>query len=225
MTILCIDQNASLCAWIPVSANSTSGPQRKLQAQIVLKRRSLVFPSRFLSHRVRSLRANFPSGICPHPAPALAREAAAPSSAPVCSTSRHIILCKWAMQMSYANASGAISRQFVIFLSRRLFIWDYLFLLLLLSQAACSAVMARPVRKERKKKTERSWAACFIRDCEATCSADWRTFPALEKCWKCVCGVYFSHRVMGSGCCFHKVREVTSGHSFHFIFLFPEFGL
>lgn len=29
--------------------------------------------------------------------------------------SRHIILCKWAMQMSYANASRAISRQFEVF--------------------------------------------------------------------------------------------------------------
>lgn len=89
--------------------------------------------------------------------------------------SRHIILCKWAMQMSYANARRAISRQFVIFLSRRLFFRDYLFLLLLLLPAACSAVMARPVGK-----TERSWAVYFIGDGVTAHSANWRSFPALE---------------------------------------------
>ncbi|GAA6074761.1 uncharacterized, partial [Tachysurus ichikawai] len=67
-----------------------------VQAQIVLKRRSLhrrrAFPLDFC-HRVRSLHANFHSGICLNPAPALAREAAS-SSLPVRSRSRHIILCK-----------------------------------------------------------------------------------------------------------------------------------
>lgn len=227
---MCIDQSIKFRDWIPIE---TSGPSRK--------RLSILFKWRFLQRRC-VFHLDFCHTKCARAIPTfpvapsdIRRWLSSRSGSSVflracVLESRHIILCKWAMQMSYANASRAISRQFVIFLSRHLFIWDYLFLLLLLSPASCSAVMARPVGK-----TERSWAVYFTGDRVTAHSANWRTFPALENLMAvrirfAVCNFSYlfsektKQRVMARGCCFQKVIEVTSGHSFHFIFLFPEFG-
>lgn len=146
------------------------------RAQIVFNRRSLHrtgLPSPFPSHSPSSALAfiaNFPSGICWHPAPTLAREAAS-SSVSVRSRRRHIILCKWAMQMSYANASGAISRQFVIFfISSPIHLRLFVFIVIIISgRLLCSDGTSG--WKVEKKNTKRSGAVCFSGKGEAACSA------------------------------------------------------
>lgn len=145
--------------------------------QLVPKWRFL-HPSRFdVAPSVLAVHASFPGGICRHPAPAQhslgKRCLPLPLRVP---NSKAAIL-------SYANELCKCKRSdiktislFFFFLSRRLFIRDYLLLLLLFPPAACSATMARTGRKNQ------TIASCafFEQDGVAAWSASWATFPALE---------------------------------------------
>lgn len=190
-------------------------------------------PSRFISHQVCSLSMpTFPV------ASADTQHRLGP-----CSGSRVFPRARkppyYPMQMSYANELCKCKRRDIKTIC--LFFFFYLlaysseiicFYCYYYRRAACSAVMARPVGKTRVAYfiggsfagTQRHLTAAFPalenltrgRNMAAARVPHIRFLKKkkqqLKECW-------------AAGAAFKKVTEVTSGHSFHFIFLFPEFDV